>query len=90
MTKPVCAGFAAPAPEAYGASADIVFRASPRIHLSVVIDPDVGRHFGVRTSDIAPKKPSNVRISSRDILTFDGSASLCVLDWQVKWQHLSA
>jgi hypothetical protein len=32
----------------------------------------VRSHFGVRISNIAPKKPSNVRISTWNILTFDG------------------
>jgi hypothetical protein len=34
----------------------------------------VGSHLGVRISNFGPKKPSNVRISTKNILTFDGSA----------------
>src|SRR5208282_5228500 len=36
---------------------------------------DVGSHLGLRISNFAPKKPSNVRICLVDILTFDGLAS---------------
>ncbi len=35
----------------------------------------VGIHLGLRISNFAPKKPSNVRISTQNILTFDGLAS---------------
>src|SRR5208282_4224019 len=35
----------------------------------------VGSHLGLRISNFAPKKPSNVRISTINILTFDGLAS---------------
>ncbi len=35
----------------------------------------VGSHLGLRISNFAPKKPSNVRICLVDILTFDGLAS---------------
>ena len=35
---------------------------------------NVGSHLGVRISNLDPKKPSNVRISSNYILTLDGSA----------------
>ena len=35
----------------------------------------VGSHLGLRISNFAPKKPLNVRISTKDILTFDGFAS---------------
>jgi hypothetical protein len=31
----------------------------------------VGSHLGLRISNFVPKKPSNVRISSNNILTFD-------------------
>jgi hypothetical protein len=34
----------------------------------------VGSHLGVRILIFAAKKPSNVRISTKNILTFDGSA----------------
>jgi hypothetical protein len=35
----------------------------------------VGSHLGLRISNLVPKKPSNVRISTQKILTFDGFAS---------------
>ena len=35
----------------------------------------VGSHLGLRILNFAPKKPSNVRISTENILTFDGFAS---------------
>ena len=35
----------------------------------------VGSHLGLRISNFASKKPSNVRISTKNILTFDGLAS---------------
>jgi hypothetical protein len=35
----------------------------------------VGSHLGLRISNFAPKKPSNVRICLVDILTFDGLVS---------------
>ena len=38
----------------------------------------VGSHLGVRIWNFGPKKPSNVRISTKNILTFDGSSSLSV------------
>ena len=41
----------------------------------VAILADVGSHHGVRISNFARKKPSNVRICLVDILTFDGFAS---------------
>jgi hypothetical protein len=34
----------------------------------------VGSHLGVRIWNFGPKKPSNVRISTKNILTFDGPA----------------
>src|SRR3974390_2597523 len=34
----------------------------------------VGSHLGLRISNFVPKKPSNMRISTKNILTFDGSA----------------
>src|SRR5271166_4550431 len=37
--------------------------------------PAVGSHVGLRISNFAPRKPSNVRICLVDILTFDGFAS---------------
>jgi integrase/recombinase XerC len=37
-------------------------------------DRAVGSHLGVRISNFVPKKPSNVRISTKNILTFDGSS----------------
>jgi len=37
--------------------------------------PVVGSHLGLRISNFVPKKPSNVRISTKNILTFDGFAS---------------
>jgi hypothetical protein len=39
------------------------------------LNPVVGSHLGLRISNFAPKKPSNVRISTINILTFDGLAS---------------
>jgi hypothetical protein len=39
------------------------------------IFPFVGSHLGLRISNLAPKKPSNVRISTQNILTFDRFAS---------------
>src|SRR5580704_18279455 len=44
-----------------------------------VVDIVVGSHLGLRISNFASKKPSNLRISTKNILTFDGSASLFVL-----------
>jgi hypothetical protein len=38
----------------------------------------VGSHLGLRISESEWKKPSNVRVSANDILTFDGSSSLPV------------
>src|SRR5580704_7607149 len=35
----------------------------------------VGSHLGLRILNFASKKPSNVRISTKNILTFDGLAS---------------
>jgi hypothetical protein len=35
----------------------------------------VGSHLGLRISNFVSKKPSNVRISTKSILTFDGLAS---------------
>jgi hypothetical protein len=42
----------------------------------------VGRHLGLRTSNFVSKKPSNVRISINNILTFDGLlTSLWLQEW---------
>ena len=38
------------------------------------VDPAVRSHLGLRISDSESKKPLNVRISTKHILTFDGSA----------------
>src|SRR5208337_1697847 len=42
---------------------------------SMVPSTGVGSHLGLRISNLVPKKPSNVRISTQNILTFDGFAS---------------
>ena len=41
-----------------------------KVHCAVV-----GSHLGLRILNFASKKPSNVRISTKNILTFDGLAS---------------
>jgi hypothetical protein len=43
---------------------------NPAAHCTVI-----GSHLGLRISNFAPKNPSNVRISTKNILTFDGFAS---------------
>jgi hypothetical protein len=45
-----------------------------QILLDLKVEAGVGSHLGVRISNFPPKKPSNVRISTKNILTFDGSA----------------
>ena len=51
----------------------------PVMPLIVSSSPPVGSHLGLRISNFVPKKPSNVRISTNNILTFDGFASLLEL-----------
>lgn len=56
---------------------DVAAEASSRFpsNQALALFAAVGSHLGLRISNFARKKPSNVRISLVDILSFDGLAS---------------